>query len=482
MSATFPTTSKWSPEQAAALQPARGARLPIEPAGLEPRDRELRGRQHVGQAREVDHVGREIEVLWVKGSGSDLATMGAGRVHRAAAGEILPLVERDEMSDEEMVAYLARCQLNPAMPRASIETLLHAFIPAAHVDHTHPGHDRRDRRRRRRRAPGRGVLRLGGASGFPTSGPGSRCPSSSPRPLPSRPEARFVLLAKHGLVTWGDTPEASYEATLEAVSRAAAFVEEHGEPAGLGGDAAAVALDAAARDELLAAVLPALRGAVSSRRAPDPSAGHAPAVLDFVCVDGRGGSSRRSAPRAPTTSCTRSGVPLWIDFDPSRRRRRAAARAARRGRARLPRAGARLLRGEPAPGRRCRDPEPARRARAGSRHGRGRRTSKAARLSRDLYHRAIAVMAVRRARRLRLAHRCGVVRGGVLAARALQAVARAAAARVRRARSRSSPARPAGSAARPRARCRRSAPASSPPTSTSSASRPSPALGEHAVA
>ena len=52
--------------------------------------------------------------------------------------EVLPLFERDEMSDEDMVAHLARCQLDPAAPRSSIETLLHAFIPAAHVHHTHP--------------------------------------------------------------------------------------------------------------------------------------------------------------------------------------------------------------------------------------------------------------------------------------------------------------------------------------------------------
>ena len=42
------------------------------------------------------------------------------------------------MSDEEMVAHLVRCQFDPAMPRPSIETLLHAFVPAAHVHHTHP--------------------------------------------------------------------------------------------------------------------------------------------------------------------------------------------------------------------------------------------------------------------------------------------------------------------------------------------------------
>ena len=51
---------------------------------------------------------------------------------------MLPLIERDEMSDEDMVAYLSRCQLDPAAPRCSIETLLHAFVPAPHVHHTHP--------------------------------------------------------------------------------------------------------------------------------------------------------------------------------------------------------------------------------------------------------------------------------------------------------------------------------------------------------
>ena len=51
---------------------------------------------------------------------------------------MVPLFALDEMTDEAMVAHLARCQLDPAAPRSSIETLLHAFIPAAHVHHTHP--------------------------------------------------------------------------------------------------------------------------------------------------------------------------------------------------------------------------------------------------------------------------------------------------------------------------------------------------------
>ena len=42
------------------------------------------------------------------------------------------------MTDEEMVAYLSHTVFEPGRPRQSIETLLHAFVPFKHVDHTHP--------------------------------------------------------------------------------------------------------------------------------------------------------------------------------------------------------------------------------------------------------------------------------------------------------------------------------------------------------
>ena len=107
------------------------------------------------------------------------------------------------MTDEEMVAYLGRCQLDPAMPRPSIETLLHAFIPPPHVDHTHPDAIGVDRRRARRRALAESAS-APTRSGSPTSGPGS--PLEARRRAPSRPTpaSKLVLLAKHGLVTWGD--------------------------------------------------------------------------------------------------------------------------------------------------------------------------------------------------------------------------------------------------------------------------------------
>ena len=369
MSATFPAASqkKWSPEQAAELSPLEALAYRSNLLGSNRAIANYGGGNTSAKLREVDHVGREIEVLWVKGSGSDLATIGADGFTGLRLAEIAPLAEREAMSDEEMVAYLARCQLAPGMPRASIETLLHAFIPAAHVDHTHPD------------TVGAIVGAVDGermaeecfgseAVWIPYIRPGFALSKLVAEAVADRPEARFVLLAKHGLVTWGDTPEASYEATLEAVSRAAAFVEEHGN-----GRPAATPRPSrstpSARDELLAAVLPALRGAVSVDGPRILQLDTSPAVLDFVCADGAAELSQIGA-ACPDHLVHTKRRPLWVDFDPEQRRRRGAARTARRGRAGVPREGARLLRGEPGPRRPAVRPEPAGRARAGSRHGR----------------------------------------------------------------------------------------------------------------
>src|SRR5688500_122617 len=86
---------------------------------------------------EADVLGRPLRVLRVKVIGSDLATIRRTDLAGVRLEDVLPLIHRDDMSDEEMVAYLARCLTDPASPRPSIETLLHAFIPAASVFHSH---------------------------------------------------------------------------------------------------------------------------------------------------------------------------------------------------------------------------------------------------------------------------------------------------------------------------------------------------------
>ena len=269
------------------------------------------------KARERDHAGREVDVLWVKGSGSDLATIKAGQFTGLKLDEVLTLEDREEMSDEEMVDYLASCQLKPDMPRGSIETLLHAFVPYAQVDHTHP-----DAINMICCAEGgEGLARecFGEeAVWIPYIRPGFALSKQVGEAVKSNPNARFVLLAKHGLVTWGDTHEESYGRTIEAINRAAEFVASRaGEPFG-GRKVEPPAPDR--REELLAEILPALRGAVSSGtegtahkilRVDHTSED----VLAFVC--GRDSKELSQVGAACPDHLVRTKVrPLWVDFDP----------------------------------------------------------------------------------------------------------------------------------------------------------------------
>jgi rhamnulose-1-phosphate aldolase/alcohol dehydrogenase len=269
------------------------------------------------KAKERDHAGREVDVLWVKGSGTDLATIKAEQFTGLKLDEVSPLEEREEMSDEEMVAYLASCQLRPEMPRSSIETLLHAFVPYAHVDHTHP-----DAINMICCSQGGEELATGcfgeEAVWIPYIRPGFTLSKQVAEAVRNNPNARFILLAKHGLVTWGETHQESYTRTIEAINRAAEFVAQRGgEPFG---GRKLEPLSAERREALLAEVLPALRGVLSSGA---EEASHkilrvdhtSEEVLEFVC--GRDSRELSQVGAACPDHLVRTKVkPLWVDFDP----------------------------------------------------------------------------------------------------------------------------------------------------------------------
>ena len=86
---------------------------------------------------ETDFRGRPTSVMRIKASGSDMKSCTPADFPALRLDDILPLFEREAMSDEEMVAYLGRCMLDPASPRPSIETLLHAFLPHSSIVHSH---------------------------------------------------------------------------------------------------------------------------------------------------------------------------------------------------------------------------------------------------------------------------------------------------------------------------------------------------------
>src|SRR5215207_37167 len=217
------------------------------------------------KGRATDHVGREVEVMWVKGSGSDLATMGREHFTPLRMDEMLAVFDRDEMSDEDMVAHLARCQVDPAAPRSSIETLLHAFVPAPHVHHTHPD----------------GINVLAGtrdgerlvaecfgdeAAWVPYIRPGFTLSKQVGTAVRENPDLKLVVLAKHGLVVWGDSAEEAYRRTIDVINQAVEFVNARTAGTPRFGGPAGGGLDDAARQTLLRDVLPAVRGAVSSDR------------------------------------------------------------------------------------------------------------------------------------------------------------------------------------------------------------------------
>ncbi|MGD0714366.1 MAG: bifunctional aldolase/short-chain dehydrogenase [Gaiellaceae bacterium] len=265
---------------------------------------------------EPDHTGRSTNILWVKGSGSDLATIDARGFTGLRLDEILPLGTREAMTDEEMVEYLARCQIDPSMPRPSIETLLHAFIPHAHVDHTHPD------------AVGAIVGAVDGerlaeecfgdeAVWIPYLRPGFALSKLVAEAVAANPGAKLVLLAKHGLVTWGASAQESYAETLDAINRAATFVEERSEGRPAFGGTVRAAVPEEQRAALLAQVLPALRGAVSVDGPRILQVDVSPAVLEFVCGRESAATSQIGA-ACPDHLVRTKRRPVWVEFDSER--------------------------------------------------------------------------------------------------------------------------------------------------------------------
>ena len=204
---------------------------------------------------ERDHLGRERRVLRVKGSGTDLKSIGPDGFPGVFLDEILPLREREIMTDEEMSAYLVHCMVDPTARRPSIETLLHGFLPAKHVDHTHADaicalSNNPRSREVIREALGDDIAYL------PYIRPGFELS----RQVGALGDKRAAVLAHHGLVTWGHTHEESVAVTHELVAQANRYLAEHTRPSPIR-DVAAVE-GGALRDLLLR-----LRGRLSRERA-----------------------------------------------------------------------------------------------------------------------------------------------------------------------------------------------------------------------
>ncbi len=383
------TENMWREEKARGLSPLEALAYRSNLLGSDRSVANYGGGNTSTKSRERDHAGREVDVLWVKGSGSDLADITADGFTGLRLEEILPLMERAEMSDEEMVSYLSRCQLAPEMPRSSIETLLHAFVEHPRVDHTHPDAINAICCAENGESLARDCFG-GDAVWIDYIRPGFTLSKQVGEAVRDNPEAKLVLLAKHGLVTWGDTHEESYSRTVEAVNRAAKFVASRGngkEP--FGGKTEPVGREK--REELLAAALPVLRGAVSGEAPKILRFDASEAVMEFACGKESPDLSQVGA-ACPDHLVHTKMRPLWIDFDPSSESAQELKDKLREGAKRYREEYEAYFSRNGVGDEEMSDPNP----RVVLIQGVGLvsvgKDLKSANLSRDLYHRAIAVM------------------------------------------------------------------------------------------
>jgi rhamnose utilization protein RhaD (predicted bifunctional aldolase and dehydrogenase)/NAD(P)-dependent dehydrogenase (short-subunit alcohol dehydrogenase family) len=170
-----------------------------------------------------DVLGEEVEVVWVKASGWDLATIEAPGFAPLELGRARRLLDAPALSDLEMMRELRRCRLDPQAPDPSVEALLHAFLPHRFVDHTHADAvlaliQTPDGARRARDLFGGDFLIV------PYVKPGFDLAVACRRrwlaAVRDGFEARGMILLNHGVFTFDDDPRASYERMLDCVARA----------------------------------------------------------------------------------------------------------------------------------------------------------------------------------------------------------------------------------------------------------------------
>lgn len=257
----------------------------------------------------------EVEVLWVKGSGGDLGSMGLDGFATLYMDRLehLKTLYRGLEHEDEMVDYLPHCTFNLNPRAASIDTPLHAYIPYRHVDHVHSDAiiaiaASKDGERLTREI-------FGGEVGWlPWQRPGFDLGLKLSEQA-RKPGYVGVILGQHGLFTWGDSAKSCYETTLRVINRAIEWLTEHNTKPAFGGPRVS-SLPPEERRAIAARLMPLIRGRIGQE---EPKIGHfndSEVVLQFVNSNDLG----RLAPLG--TSCPdhflRTKIaPLVLDFDPA---------------------------------------------------------------------------------------------------------------------------------------------------------------------
>jgi rhamnose utilization protein RhaD (predicted bifunctional aldolase and dehydrogenase)/NAD(P)-dependent dehydrogenase (short-subunit alcohol dehydrogenase family) len=214
------------------------------------------------KTRALDLYGEEIDVLCVKGSGWDLATIEPPGHPAVRLAPLLRMRSLERLSDEDMVNAQRQNLLDTAAPNPSVETLLHAFIPATFIDHTHAMAvlalaNQPDAQAVIARVYGDRVACV------PYVMPGFDLAKAAADAFETRRGLEGLILINHGIFSFGATARESYERMIALVSLAEAYIDER---AGFSASTATAASGCTG-------CFPGLRG-ILARKAPGSGQGH----------------------------------------------------------------------------------------------------------------------------------------------------------------------------------------------------------------
>jgi rhamnulose-1-phosphate aldolase/alcohol dehydrogenase len=212
-------------------------------------------------------TGKEVEVMWIKGSGGDIGTLKKSGLAALYVDRLRSLknVYRGIEFEDEMVELFNHSIFDLNSKAPSIDTPLHGFLPFKHIDHLHPDAAiaiaaAKDGKKITQE------LFAGTIGWVDWQRPGFDLGLQLKECLDANPGIRGIMLGSHGLFTWGDTAYESYINTLEVIEKCADYLEQNYAKNGPAfGGAKLQSLPEADRKKQAVAIAPVLRGFCSSK-------------------------------------------------------------------------------------------------------------------------------------------------------------------------------------------------------------------------
>jgi rhamnose utilization protein RhaD (predicted bifunctional aldolase and dehydrogenase)/NAD(P)-dependent dehydrogenase (short-subunit alcohol dehydrogenase family) len=169
------------------------------------------------------------EIIYVKGSGWDLATIEKAGFAPVRMDTLLKLAQLETLSDTNMVNYERAAMIDPNAPTPSIEAILHAIIPFKYVDHTHTDAvvtvtNTPNGKDKIRQIYGESILILDYVMpGFVLA----KAVYEATKVI-NWSKTKGIVLMNHGLFSFADDAKESYENMIEMVAQAEKYIEQNG--------------------------------------------------------------------------------------------------------------------------------------------------------------------------------------------------------------------------------------------------------------